>query len=829
MTETLEGITVLDFTRGMAGSIATMVLSDFGAEVIKVEPPQGDPFRAYPAALLWNRGKKSVVLDLKDEEDRRKVQGLARRADVVVESFRPGTADRLGIGYDALSADHPGLVYCSITGFGPVGPYARYKGYDGLVAAKCGRLMSFAGLTGREGPSYAAVNVASHSAAMAAARGTVAALLVRDTTGQGQKVETSLLQAITYYDISQWILRQMMIKFPEEFPSVPTGGARPEVPLQYLPARTSDGQWIQLANLIERLFVAEIRAIGLGHIFDDPRFASAPRLEQEEREELRRMILRRMQDKTLDEWMDLFVNHEGDVAAEPFMTTRQALAHPQMLHNGQVQQVTDPTVGPMRQLGVLSQMDATPASIKGPAPLLGQHTEEVLSALTKAVESNRPRSTSGNSRIPSHPTRPGAATGGPLDGVTVLDLSTVIAGPLAGSLAAELGARVIRIETLQGDQMRTGNRGIGANRTMAGTEGLSLDLKTSEGQAILGKLIPRADILVHNMRPGAPERVGIGLQRVRELNPDIIYVYVAGYGSTGPYHRRPAMHPIGGAVSGGALAQAGRGALPPADASLTMDEVVEVSRLLGRAQDVNPDPNTSMVATTAMVLALYARQRLGKPQYVEVSMIGANAYANADDFFDYEGKPDRAIPDADGFGLNALYRLYEAADGWVFLACPLESEWRPLCDALGLPDLADDPRFSTPETRQSNDAALAARLASVFATEPAARWEESLSAADVGCVEVEERSMFDFFNEDEHVRQNGFTTEAHHPRFGSFWRYAPVLGFSKTPGSAGGGILRGQHTIPILKELGYSEAEVHALRARGVLDWEEAGPALRQG
>ena len=284
--------------------------------------------------------------------------------------------------------------------------------------------------------------------------------------------------------------------------------------------------------------------------------------------------------------------------------------------------------------------------------------------------------------------------------------------------------------------MRQNLMGLSTNRTMAGTEGLSVDLKTDEGQAILGKLIPMADILVHNMRPGAPERVGIGLERVRELNPDITYVYVGGYGSTGPHNRRPAMHPIGGAVSGGALTQAGgREGLPPADASMTMEEIVEVSRKLGRAQDVNPDPNTSMVSATAMVLALYARHRLGKPQYVEVSMIGANAYANADDFFDYEGKPDRAVPDTDGFGLGALYRIYEAADGWVFLACPLESEWRALCDALGPPDLADDPRFASAPARHENDAALAARLAAVFAADPAAQWEKRLSAADVGCVQ----------------------------------------------------------------------------------------------
>ena len=821
MAQVLEGITVLDFTSGMAGSIATMALSDFGAEVIKVEPPNGDPYRAFPAALLWNRGKKSVVLDLDNQEGRRQACDLARRSDVVMQTFTPDHSKRLGLDYESLAADHAGLVYCSITGFGPRGPYANYAAHEGLVAAKCGRLMSFAGQTGREGPSYGVVNVASHSAAMAAVRGVVAALMVRDQTGHGQLVETSLLQAITYYDLTQWILWQMMIRFPEDFPSDPEIIAGRMASLQYIAARTKDGQWIQLANLMERLFHAEIHAIGLEHIYEEPRFATAPLLDDEPKEELRNMILQRMQEKTMAEWMELFIAPNSNVAAEPFMTSKQGLDHCQMVFNGHVQELVDPTVGPMRQLGTMFHMDLTTAAIKGPAPLLGQHTEEVLADLSQPPDSPARQPAGDGASGRSGESRTDAATAATLEGVTVLDLSTVIAGPLAGSLAAEMGARVIHIETLQGDWMRGRYNGIAANRTFAGTEGLSLDLKTPDGQAILRKLVAKADVLLHNMRPGAPERLNIGFDQARVLNPDIIYVYAAGYGSTGPYSHRPAMHPIGGAVSGGASAQAGHGGLPPADASLTMDELVEASRRLGRAQDVNPDPNTSMVITTAMVMALYARQRLGKPQYVEVTMIGANAYANADDFFDYDGKRDRAIPDSNGYGLNALYRLYEAADGWVFLASPLESEWTALCDALGRADLKVDPRFSDPVTRQRNDVALASELATIFAAAPAAEWEKGLSASGAGCVKVEDRGMFHFFDDDDHVRENGFTTEADHPRFGSFWRHAPVLRFSKSASRAAGGILRGQHTMPILQELGYSPEEVHGLRSKGVLDWEE--------
>ncbi|MDP6455595.1 MAG: CoA transferase [SAR202 cluster bacterium] len=815
MTQALEGITVLDFTQGMAGSIATMALSDFGAEVIKIEPPEGDPYRATPQSHLWDRGKKSVVLDLNDPDAVKRVRQLAERADVVVETFKPGAADSLGVGYEALKAARPDLVYCSITGFGPKGPYSNYKDYDGLIEAKSGRLMTFAGIAGREGPSYAVVNAASHAAGMGTVRGVVSALMVRDQTGQGQKIETSLLQAITYYDLVQFVLWQMMIKYPETFDFDPTTVAMRASPIQYLPVRTKDGKWMQLANLIERLFRSEIHAIGLGHIYDDPRFVDAPNLvEEDDREELRRMILARMQEKTEDEWMDLFINEEGNVAAEPFMTATEALSHPQVIHDGYVQNVEDPTVGLMRQLGPAFHMDSvggTPPRIRGTAPALGQHTEDVLKSLETPI---LPKNGNGSKSLPKHP----------LDGVTVLDLSTVIAGPLAGSLLTELGARVIRIETLAGDYMRGFSDGVASNRTMAGTEGLSLDLKTEECQEILRRLIPKMDVVMHNMRPGAPERVGIGLEQVRELNPDINYIYVAGYGSSGPYHHRPAMHPIGGAVAGGALTQAGRGALPPEDAEMTMEEIVEVSRVLGRSQDVNPDPNTSMVASTAVVMGLYARQRTGKPQYTEVSMIGANAYANADDFFDYDGKPPRLFPDSDGYGIHALDRIYEAQEGWVFLACPLQEDWLALCDAIERSDLRDDPRFSTPEKRLENDDALIAELVPLFKTRSPQDWETELSAKDVGCVRVEDSNMYGFFNDDEHVRENEFITEVEHKSFGRFWRYSPLLNFSKTPGKAGGGILRGQHTMPILKDLGYTEDEVHAFKAKGVLDWEEAAP-----
>ncbi len=809
MTQLLQDITVLDFTQGMAGSVATMVMSDFGARVIKIEPPGGDPYRAMPAAPMWHRGKKSVILDLSKEDDRRRAQNLALSADIVVDSFMPGDAKANGLDYDTLSALKPDIVCASITAFGDKGPYARYRPYESLVSAKCGRYMAFAGQNDREGPNYGAVQVASHAAAMATVRGSAAALMLRDRTGRGQRVETNLLRSITYYDLMQFAVWQMMINRPDEFDFDPTVVASRPTPIQYLPVRTKDGRWIQLANLMERLFIAEVKAIGLGHLLDQPRYAAAPHLDDDPREEMREFILDRMQQKTLDEWMDLFIDVEGDVAAEPFMTSVEALDHPQVIYNGLAQHIEDPTVGDTRQIGPLFRMDATPPRIQGPAPLPGQHTEEVLSGLSPSPSmGERPGE---GKYLPSHP----------LEGTTVLDLSTVIAGPVSGSLLVELGARVIRIETLAGDWMRNAYNGLATSRTMAGTQGLSIDLKSAEGREVLNRLLPKVDVVLHNMRPGAPERVGIGMEQVRKLNPNVVYVYLGGYGSSGPHSHRPSMHPIGGAVGGGVMAQIGSAGIPDPDTRLSMEEIKAVSRRLGRANEVNPDPNTAMVTATAITMALYARQRFGKPQYVETTMIGSNAYVNADHFFDYEGRIPRPTQDPDGYGAGALHRLYESSDGWIFLDCPFEDEWARMCEALDRADLLSDPRFVNSDARRANDDALIAELAAEFRQKPALEWERIMTSVDVGCVQAEDRGMYHFFSEDPHVEENGLRVDIEDPKYGPMWRYAPILEFSHTSSVAGPGILRGQHTLPILKELGYTESEIHEMRAKKALDWEE--------
>jgi crotonobetainyl-CoA:carnitine CoA-transferase CaiB-like acyl-CoA transferase len=801
-------IRILDLSEGMSGSVATMVFADFGAEVIKVEPPSGDAYRKDPAWKQWNRGKKSIAIDLETSDGKDTLSKLIKESDVLLHSFRPVTTIGLGLEYERIKELQPQIIYASLSGFGKLGPYSNYKSYEGIVAAKSGRFMSFAGQSHsqREGPHYSAVQVGSHGAGMALVRGICAALLLRDQTGIGQEVETTILQNMAQYDFRDCIIWQLMVTYPDLFPEDPWGGSLRQPTPGYMPIRTKDGKWIQLANILDRPFHASIRALGLDHIYAEPRFAAAPMLSAEAAEELREMILSSAKEKTMSEWMDLFVNVHTDVAAEPFMTAKEGLEHPQIIYNAHVQEVNDPEVGIMKQLGPLALLSSTPGAIRGPAPLLGANTDEIVNMNRPAPAANSGGNTT-NATLPEYT----------LEGITVLDLASVIAGPLACALLREMGARVIRIEPPDGDFGRKNQHGLLTQRTMAGAESISVDIKTPEGKKIVQELCSKADILVHNMRPGTTDRLGIGYEEVSKSNPGMIYVYAGGYGDSGPYSHRPAMHPIPGAICGGAMAQLGKNVLPSADEEMSMADLKNVARMLGRANEGNPDPNSSMVISAACLMGLYARQRTGKGQYIVSTMIAANGYANADDFFDYEGKPSRSIPDGDGYGPHALYRLYETLNGWIFLACPMEEEWPRLCNALGIEELIQDRRFKESADRMNNDRVLVETLSSIFASRKSSDWETTLSQLDIACVEAEDSGPYQFYANDPQVEANQLTVNVDSLKWGSFWRHSPVLKFSQTKSTTGAAPLQGQHNESVLRELGYSDIQIEDFQSKKVL------------
>ncbi len=803
----LDGLRVLNVSPRPPAAVAGMVLADFGADVLTIERPGGEPLRRQPAAPMWLRGTRSLVLDLGAADGRERLHALAADADVLVFSGRPSSARRLGVDRESLAALNARLISCAITGFGAHGPLAEYRGHEGIVAAKAGRMMTFAGQLSRPGPVYAYVPVGQHVAAQAALQGIVAALLVRRSTGSGQHVETSLLQGMMPYDLGGLLTLQLRRSRPEAFPTDPNEQFGRMPTLQYHPVLAADGTWIQLGNLVEHLFHSFIRVAGLDEIYADSRYQVPPNAYSEAaREELRDRILRRVRERPADDWMADFIA-DGNVAAERFGDTQSALSHPQLVHNGDVIEVQTRRFGRMQQIGPLAHMSRTPARPALTIPDPGEHQDANWRPRVEHVPPDTP------------PLRaPGEA---PLRGITVLEFATIIATPYACSILGDLGARVIKVESIDGDPMRGMLSGVGATKTTASKESLCLDLKDPRGRAIARALMARADVLVHNFRPGVPERLGIGYEQARAVRPDIVYVSATGYGSDGPYAHRPNAHPVPGASLGGAYMQAGgAAALRVSD---DVEELRETARQLMRANEVNPDPNTSLVIASAVLLALYVRATQGTGQHVQCNMMSANAYANSDDFVWYEGKPPRPAPDAGLRGLHALYRLYPARDDtWLFLACPEPADWTALTRALGDRGLAEDPRFRDADARRRHDADLVEALTGAFAGCPADEWERVLATAGVACVRADAATPAEFFLESDHARENGFVSPAEHTRWGPYLRHGGLTHFSESALRLGPGVLAGEHTRALLGELGYDARAIDALFAERVVSSEPA-------
>jgi crotonobetainyl-CoA:carnitine CoA-transferase CaiB-like acyl-CoA transferase len=811
---------MVDWSSGLCGALVSQLFADHGAEVIRIDSPRGDVLRDQPSWPFWHRGKQSVVLDLAQERDREQARALAASADVFLETHRPGVAERVGLGYEALRTLAPQLLYCSITGFGRRGPYAGWKGYDGLVMAKLGGLDHAAAMTGRAGPAFPAAPFHSFSAAQTALQGILAALYVRERTGRGQRIDTSLVQGMAAHDPWDWFLLLVAERYPEAFETAPPisehGIPNQSFAFRLLVCLTRDGRWLQFSQTSPHLFQDFMTTLGLDWMFDDPEWRSAPEFDTEEkRERFWEHMLEAARSKTLEEWQRSFEEYPN-VWAEVYRTARELLDHPQMQHNGHVIEVDDPRTGRTRQLAPMVRMDETPGRVRAPSPELGEHTGAVLRALESAAPRTPARA---NERLPTRP----------LEGLTVLEFGLFYAAPFGPAILADYGARVIKIEPKTGEPMRhiMPFPDAGAVKSLQGKESVVVDLATPEGREVVHELARRADVVMMSYRAGVAEKYAVDHATLSALNPDLVYLNAPGYGTDGPCGRKPAFAPTIGAGTGLGALQAGPSI--PHRADLTLDEIKQASLRLGLAAQApgNADGFSALGVGTALLLGIVARERTGRGQQMLTSMLCTTAYALSQDCIEYEGRGEAPRPDAELYGLSALYRLYEASDGWVFLAAPQQREWEALCAALSdrsthagaasRIDLDDDPRFADDAARRANDAALGEALAAILRTRPAADWERDLAAADVGCAEVAKGPIARATMCDPITRDAGLLTEVEHPSFGRHRRLAPLASLSLTPGEGRPACLFGQHTEAVLRELGYDDGAIEKLEADGVV------------
>ena len=375
MTMALEGIKVLDLATMWAAPSAAMYLADQGAEVIKVESPQGDEARRLfthaalgnesPSYLVVNRNKRGIVVDIRQAEGLRIVKKLALQSDVLIHNFRPRVARRLGLTYEDLEPVHPRLVYVQLSAYGTKGPYADRPGYDLIFQALSG-MMHRSMPDGT--PIGAGIWAADCSTPMALAYGVSTALFVRERTGRGQKVETSLLQmAIAMQHVD-------LVKPEKE----PPAGRQAANQATFSPYKGSDGQWFLPVALSDREWVRLCDVIGLGHLRDDPAF-STMRARAGNSAELFAILEATYATKTSDEWLRLLA--EGDVPCSPILSRNEVLDQPQVIENEMVTELAHPTAGRTRMMGIPVRLSKNPGRIRRPSPTQGQHTMEVLKEL----------------------------------------------------------------------------------------------------------------------------------------------------------------------------------------------------------------------------------------------------------------------------------------------------------------------------------------------------------------------------------------------------------------------------------------------------------------
>jgi crotonobetainyl-CoA:carnitine CoA-transferase CaiB-like acyl-CoA transferase len=763
--DALEGVTILDLTRGVAGPLGVLLLAEHGADVIKVEPPGGDPNRSRPEYRVWNRSRRSVTLDLKSPEDKEQFLALAARADVVVEDFAPGTMERLGLDYASLEPTCPRLVYLSVPAYPSASRHAARPGWDALVQARSGLQYEQPGW--REGPIFLHSPLPSVAAGYLVPIGILAALSAREETGRGQRVETSLFQGAMALTTMLWIhaehgqsdSQRLMEK------SYPPGVHQHNV------TEVADG-WVHLAygkatgrSLNEILDVAPDadRATILGAFEHQPTTA------------------------IVDE---LHANHLG---AEAIVSMGEVLRHEQLRATGAVVEVDDPEIGSTTQLGITIGMLGTPGRVVGPRPTPGAHTSEVLAALTSPAP-------------PSVPSTPRGANGAThehaLGDIRVLDFGRMYAGPFAAMVLASLGADVIKVQALGAPAM-FGAPELGCGQ---GKRSIAVDLKRPEGARIGRELVARSDVVHHNMVLGVAERLGIDYDTLREIKPDIICCNSFMYGPTGPLAHLGGLDPLAQAAAG---------------LEYEAGPVHAGNRPLW-SRFGHGDTTNALSSVVGVLMALYHRKQTGSGQALWASLLHATAYSTSGVYETSDGPSDYPRLDQQQTGLDALYRQYPAHGGWIQLAAVTPAHWDTLCVELGRPDLGDDTRFSTPAARGAHRGELEAELIPIFATQTPLQWRRRLDRAGVPCEIVVDTFDGESVLFDEENVALGLVAETEHRVHGRLRQVGQLVTFGDTPGRVQyAPPILGQHTREIMEWLGYDEDTIASYRDQKIVDYPD--------
>ena len=630
--QALEGLRVIDFGHYIAGPLAAVMLADQGADVVHIDPPGGPIWRTEADAFL-QRGKRRITLDLKTPSDQRVAQRLVESADVLIENFRPGVMDRLGLGAQAMTQRNVRLVYCSIPGFAEDDPRAGMQAWEGILKAATDDCIPRAGEEPPgwdwSRPFYSAITHASNFGAFLGATGIVMALIARQRTGLGQRVEAPMFDAMfTLFGHSGAYITDRGLHPPRGIHGRGAGAFK-----------CKDGKYVQFDTSSARHLVWFAQEAGITAW--GPDYLDVNRLRDEAANarlhaRLRELFLTR----TAAEWED--VGNRAGAAMGWARTTTEWLHTEHAREIGAVVQLQDPELGPTWMAGLPVHLEATPGAPGGPRHGLDADRQDILRELDSVRASE------------------GAAAAGaeplahPLEGMKVVDLCVALAGPTCGRLLLEFGADVVKINAPKAGVSGYLNRG---------KRSLLLDLASFDAQQVFWGLAEQADVVLENFSPGTADRLGIGYREVHSRTPDIVYASVSAYGQFGPWKNGRGWERQGQAVAGIMERQD-----PPA--------------ILGPYNLI--DIGTGCLATFATGLGLFHRLRTGQGQHVSASLCQTATYQQTPYMLDWAGHKSTEPRGYLTLGTGPLDRFYEAGDGqWFFLSLR-ESEAPKLRTVPGL-------------------------------------------------------------------------------------------------------------------------------------------------
>jgi crotonobetainyl-CoA:carnitine CoA-transferase CaiB-like acyl-CoA transferase len=750
MPSALDGIRVIDFGQYIAGPLCGMLLADQGADVIRVDPP-GGPVWQTPANATWNRGKRSIGLDLKQPGDLDTARRLVASADVVIENFRPGVMSRLGLASETALAANPRLIYCALPGFAADDPRAQVRAFEGVVSAATATLRPFEGKADR--PVYTAIPIASVYAAFQAAVSITIALNARQRDGAGQRIEVPL--------------------FDSMFPSIGSRGLHVHDPAHAVPSRSgiwsgsfecADGLWVQYGsgnqNFREFVEAAGITDWDREGLTDIDRILEDPALYEKHRQRARELF----KTHTAQEWEDLVAEAGSECAV--CRTSEEWFDHPHARASNMVIEVDDPVYGRMLQPGFNARLSRTPGAVRGPAPKPDQHRVEVLSELE-----TRPS--------PAPPSEMVSTLHSALDGVRVLDLCIILAGPTCGRTLAEFGADVIKI-----DNPSRGGFIQSHNDVNRGKRSIMLDLKSDAGRDIFWQLVDSADVVAQNYRAGKLEKLGLGYEQVRHRKPDIIYASLNAYGHLGPWAGRPGHEQFAQATTGMQRRFGG-------DGQPTL-----------QPNPVN-DYGTGFMGAYAVALALLHRQRTGEGQHVDSALAYTAMTLQSPYMQRYEGKRWDEPRGQQTLGSGPLHRAYQARDGWFFLGAKADD----------LPRLAALDGLGEVASLKGTD--LERALEPLFRAHTVDHWVSRCVAAGLGA----HRCILDLpeLMQDPWVVEHELSATRKHDDIGLVTTCGPAPRLSRTPVHIGRPAPKpGSDAYSILADIGLAE-RLDDLIASGVV------------